>query len=79
MASPAATIAGPGTTLATAPSAVARDPRDLLRSLEHAVRFNLPRLRAVHDDPCKPAQRVLLAEVIDALTTAVTNQTGSNP
>jgi hypothetical protein len=42
-----------------------------LQDLRSVIRFVLPALCAVHDDPCKPAQRALLGDAIDQLTAAV--------
>lgn len=69
---PAVTDAGP--VLATTDLRdVVAGLRAQLQDLTHVVRHALPALRAVHDDPCKPAQRVLLGEVLDDLAAALEN------
>jgi hypothetical protein len=67
---PAAIVAGPRPSVTDSP-AVTEGLRAHLQDLTHAVRFALPKLHAIHDDPCKPAQRALLGDVIDNLTAAV--------
>jgi hypothetical protein len=70
MPSPAVNDAGPVPS-ATELLVVAEGLRAQLQDLQHRVRHILPALWIVHDDPCKPAQRVLLSEAIDELTAAV--------
>lgn len=71
MTPPAVTDAGPVPSTTDTPTVVEGLRADL-QALRHAVAFNLPVLLAVHDDPCKPAQRVLLGDVIEALRAALT-------
>jgi hypothetical protein len=71
MPSPAVIDAGPAVASITTPT-VMEALRAENQRLRHALRHVLPALRAVHDDPCKPAQRVLLGEVINELTAAAT-------
>jgi hypothetical protein len=58
-------------TMIVPPVDQAESLRAQLQDLQHRVRHILPALWIVHDDPCKPAQRVLLSEAIDELTAAV--------
>jgi hypothetical protein len=73
---PAATVAGPR--LSSTDVEVLDSLRAELQSLRHRIRHVLPALWAVHDDPCKPAQRELLGDVLNELTNAVT-ENGTNP
>jgi hypothetical protein len=73
---PAATVAGPVTPSVTHLHRVAEGLRAELQDLRSVVAFNLPALHAIHDDPCKPAQRALLDDVITALTAAIENEVG---
>jgi hypothetical protein len=70
MPSPAAIDAGPVAATTDTPAVVAA-LRGQVQDLLHTIRFNLPALHAVHDDPCRPAQRALLGDVIERLTAAV--------
>jgi hypothetical protein len=69
-----ATPVAPGASVDLASAEALRAENQALR---HAIAFNLPALLRVHDDPCKPAQRVLLAEVIEGLRAAIENGTPS--
>jgi hypothetical protein len=74
MTPPATLVAGPSQAATTDTPAVVAALRGELQDLRHAIAFNLPALLRVHDDPCKPAQRVLLGEVIDGLRAAIENK-----
>lgn len=62
----------PHTAADTSPTTpVVGDPRAALQDLTHAIRHVLPALGHVADDPCQPAQRVLLNDAINDLRTAL--------
>jgi hypothetical protein len=73
---PAVIDAGPVPATTEIPDVVA-GLRAENQALRHAIASNLPALLRVHDDPCKPAQRVLLGEAIDGLTAAISTMNGT--
>lgn len=73
---PAVTAAGPRPSV---DHALAEGLRAELQQLRHAIAHALPALGYVADDPCQPAQRTLLSEVIADLTDAITTTNGTNP
>jgi hypothetical protein len=69
---PAVTDAGPVPATTDLRDVVA-GLRAEIQALRHAISFTLPALWRVHDDPCQPAQRVLLGEAIADLRAALEN------
>lgn len=69
MTPPAVIDAGP--VPSTTNPTVVEGLRAELQALQHTIRHALPALGYVADDPCEPAQRVLLGEVIDDLRAAL--------